>query len=643
MAYHRFMSAIAVKEVTRQFGTQVVLERVSFDLREGEIAGLVGANGSGKTTLFRILAGEIQPDTGTVTRSRGLEIGHLKQEPEAVPDRTLHDEVASVFDDLLAMETRLHTIAEKMSACGDGPALCALMDEYERVNGRFLAAGGHGFQTRLNEILGGLGFAPSDYDKPMVQLSGGQKCRAALAKLLLAQRRFLLLDEPTNHLDIDAVRWLERFLSGHPGGAVIISHDRYLLDRLCCRILEMEDQRISCYPGNYTNYHETKQRRLLTQERQFEKDTEFIRKERDFIDRHHAAQRSKQAQGRRTRLQRGLRDGEFVTEQTRRARRTRMAFAEVAERTGTMLRCDDLGMAFGPHRLFEGLTLIVQPGDRLGITGPNGTGKTTLLKIILKQIAPAAGTCTFDPGLVIGYYGQEHAELDPARSVLEEIRSFRKDFSELAARSYLARFLFRGDDVFKTLGLLSGGEQSRVRLACLMLGEPELLILDEPTNHLDIPSCEVLEETLTSFGGTMILVSHDRYFLDSVVNRLLVLRRDGHAVFPGNYSEYAAQVEADESAARVKATRDQARSRRRAPVPARKASKASPYDRLSIEELEAMVVEREVKLAELQERYGNPSLYKDPVALEELAEEIESLSAELAEVDAAWQERAASQ
>ncbi len=661
------MAVVVVFGITKQFGTQVVLQSVSLELRSGETVGLIGANGAGKTTLFRLIAGECQPDLGTITRARGLEIGYLKQEPEVSLTRTLHEEVGSVFADLLQLEQKLHAISEQMAAVSDQVRLKDLMASYDRVNGRFIAAGGHTFETRLNEIVGGLGFTQADHHLPMAVLSGGQKSRTALAKLLLQDRQLLLLDEPTNHLDIDAVRFLEKFLSGHRGGAVIISHDRYLLDRLCDRILEVERGEVSSFPGNYSNYAKTKEVRLLTRQRQFEKDQDFIEKERAFIAKHLAGQRTKEAQGRRTRLKRRMDAGEFVTDAPQTRRSTRLAFGRTETKGGTVLRCDELGMRYGDNVLFTDLTCQVFAGDSFGITGPNGTGKSTLLKIILSEISPYEGTVTLDTGRTVGYYAQEAVELDPERTVLDEIRAHRPELTEERARTMLGSYMFTGQDVFKKLKMLSGGEQSRVRLASLILADPEILILDEPTNHLDIPSCEVLEEALLNFGGTIIVVSHDRYFLDRIVDRLMVIRRGGHAIYNGNYSFYIEQVERQRVAARPRRDRlpftsrsdvkgegtctprrnrkskGGAASRKRLGKQAdhRKDSKSktSPHDRLSIEELEKLVIEREVELSLLHERFGDQAVCKDQDALAELQEQADALSAELAELDTAWQER----
>lgn len=547
------MAAVTIQGLTRQFGTLVVLDDVSLEFHTGEVVGLIGANGTGKTTLFRLIAGELPPDKGHITRSRGLEIGFLRQEPDVSLERTLHDEVGSVFDDLLALEEKLHHVSGQMAACTDEDKLPELMETYERINARFIAAGGHTFETKLNEILGGLGFVPGDYALPMSILSGGQKCRVVLAKLLLSDRQFLLLDEPTNHLDLDAVRWLEKYLAGHHGGAVIVSHDRYLLDRLCDRIIEVEHKKVTSFPGNYSNYARTKEVRELTQERRFEKDTEFIKKERAFIAKHLAGQRTREAQGRRKRLERRLKAGEFVTEAPRAKRPPKIAFDKVEREAATVVRCDDLAMAYDDNVLFTDLTFQVPAGERFGITGPNGTGKTTLLRIMLSEVTPIDGAVTLDPKLNVGYYAQEHADLDPNRTIVDEIRAARTELSKEDARTLLGRYLFTGDDVFKTLGQLSGGEQSRVRLATLILQSPDLLILDEPTNHLDIPSREVLEAALLDFAGTIIVVSHDRYFLDRIVDRLLVLRREGHALYAGNYSFYIEQMERQRTTDKVQA------------------------------------------------------------------------------------------
>ena len=649
------MSSIRLQGVMKQFGGQVVLADVSLDLHTGQIAALVGPNGVGKTTLFRLIAGELTPDIGTVTTSRGLAVGYLPQEPDLAADTTLRAAVAATFADLAALEEKLQTLSQQIAAEHQGPRLHELMSQYDRLSARVETAGGYTFEQRLSEVLGGLGFTPADYDLPVTALSGGQKCRAALAKLLLQERQFLLLDEPTNHLDIDAVRWLEKFLAGHHGGAVIISHDRYLLDRVAQRTIELTagpaGGRVQSYSGNYSDYVRTRELHALTQQRQHDQDRAFIEKERDFIARHMAGQRSRQAQGRQKRLERQLAAGEFVLDQPRQRRTVKMEFAALARTprgNQAIVRTDGLGKQYGDKVLFRDLALEVWGGQRLGITGPNGTGKTTLLRIILGQVAPEAGAAKLAATARVGYFAQEPDGLDPDKTIVQEICAVRGDFLERDARHYAARFLFTGEDVFKRVGQLSGGEQSRLRFMKLILAAPDLLILDEPTNHLDIISREALEQALADFPGTVIAVSHDRYFLDRVAEKLLVIRPEAHQLYHGNYSYYIAKVEeaqaAEAAAAQAAAVAARHKQRKTAGGRSRGGAKTtsarSPFARMPLEELEAYITAREERLEVLHERFGDPAVYRDPAAITQLKADFDVLKAELTAAEQAWQERA---
>jgi ATP-binding cassette subfamily F protein 3 len=655
------MGTIRLQDVTKQFGPRVVLANVSLDLQTGQIAALVGANGIGKTTLFRLIAGELTPDIGTATRSKGLEVGYLPQEPDIAVDATLHAAVAEAFADLLALERRIEGLSEAIAAERDAVRVHDLMAQYDRLRARFESSGGYQLERRLNEVLGGLGFSPADYDLPVAALSGGQKCRAALAKLLLQTSGsgdgppFLLLDEPTNHLDIDAVHWLEKFLAGHHGGAVIISHDRYLLDRLAERTIEViagnTGGAVQSYAGNYSAYVEARELHRLTTERQYAKDQEFIARERDFIARHLAGQRTKEAQGRRTRLTRRIAAGEFVLERPSDQRTVKMGFADPGrkvQRGKELVRVEGLRKQYGEKVLFGDLDLIVCAGERLGITGPNGTGKTTLLRIILGQVQPDAGSVYLAPTARIGYFAQEATDLDPDKTVVDEIVALRPTFLERDARNCAARFLFTGEDPFKKVGQLSGGEQSRVRFMKLILAAPDVLILDEPTNHLDIPSREALEDALLDFAGMVITVSHDRYFLDQIVEKLVVMRPDSVQLYHGNYSYYVEQMEqekaAEEAARAVSRPRTGAAAgsavrgkRKKAGSPA---APRSPLARLTLAELEAYITEREQRLTKVQDRFGDAKLYRDATAVNDLRAEYETLRAELDAAEEAWLERA---
>ncbi|MFH0983634.1 MAG: ABC-F family ATP-binding cassette domain-containing protein [Planctomycetota bacterium] len=632
------MASVVLQNLTRQFGSKVVLETVTLELHSGETAGLVGVNGAGKTTLFRLITGELQPDMGTVTRSKGLQVGYLPQEPGLDSDRTLYEEVRTAFADLLVMEEKLHHLSHNIAALHDDPRLPGLLGAYDRLHARFEAAGGHDLEVRLHEVLGGLGFSQEDRRLPVSALSGGQKCRAALAKLLLQNRRLLLLDEPTNHLDIDATRWLEKFLAGHHGGAVIISHDRYLLDRLADRIIEIENRKAASYPGNYSNYVATKERCRLTQDRCYAHDQAFIRKERDFIAKHKAGQRGKEARGRLARLERRTAAGEFVLERPAALRRAKIAFAAPASGGQMVLRCESAAKRYGDKTLFEDLTFDVYRGQRLGITGPNGTGKTTLLRVALGQIRCDAGVVRLYENLRVGSYDQEHTDLDRSLTVLDSVRAVRPGMTEPSARSFLGRFLFSGDEVFKPIEKCSGGEQSRVRLARLILAEPQVLMLDEPTNHLDIPAREALEEALAQYEGTIIVVSHDRYFLDRVVQRLLVMERGRHRLFPGNYTAYLETVEAERTRAEVEASSRQPRTPKTKARP-NGPTKSSPYDGMSLEQLETLIIEHEARIHQLNARFADVKVYRDPEASKGLQAELETARAALAEVEAQWYER----
>ncbi len=631
------MGVITAKNIHKQFDTQIVLRGISLDLHGNETVGLVGANGSGKTTLLRLLAGQLEPDEGEITRARSLEIGYLSQEPEVQLGRTLHEEVGSAFEDLLAMETKIHDLSAELAIRHTGAEADALMGGIDRLTARFEAAGGYTFVQRMNEIIGGLGFTQRDHALPMSALSGGQKCRAALAKLLLREATFLLLDEPTNHLDINAVRWLEKFLAAHEGGAVIVSHDRYLLDRVVDRIVEIDRSGAAHYPGGYTNYVKAKELRRLTQDRQYAQDKEFIEKERAFVAKHLAGQRTKEAKGRRTRLERRIGEGEFVLDKPSDSRKARFTFTDVETADPTVLRIDELGKSYGENTLFADLTFQVFAKECFAITGPNGTGKSTLLKIVLGEVDADAGTIEFGRKATPGYYAQEAVDLDVTRTVLEEMRDAYPELSEHEARSYVARFNFTGDDVFKRIDRLSGGEQSRLRLLKLILSAPNVLVLDEPTNHLDIPSCEALEEALLDFPGTIVVVSHDRYFLDRVADRLLILDCDEHAVYSGNYSYYLEKAEAAPSVAGPSAQKSPAKRRRGTK---KAASVATKFDKMPVEEIEAYIIDREERMAGLNERFGDPAVCRDPEALADLRREVADIEADLAVAERCWNERA---
>jgi len=410
-----------------------------------------------------------------------------------------------------------------------------IMDRYALLQEKHEAHGGYGYEHRLDSILGGLGFTQADFQLPVRALSGGQKGRAALACLLLEEPDLLLLDEPINHLDLAGTEWLEGFLaSEYHGSVVVVSHDRYFLDKVVTKVVELQNHQLEEYRGNYTKYLFLKERKLLVQQRQYIRQQEEIAHDEDFIQRYRAGQRNKEARGREKKLKRM----ELIEKPQLQTKRLKLDFSTDLRGGDDVLQLRSVSKRYGDKLLFENLSLDVYRGDRLGIIGPNGIGKTTLLRIILGQEQPTSGTVKVGQNLRVGYYDQEHAELNLDNMVLDELWELLPDKTQEEVRSYLGRFLFSGDEVFKLVGDLSGGEQSRVALSKLLLEKGNFLILDEPTNHLDIGSKEVLEEALMEYPATMIIVSHDRYFLDKIVNKILFMEEDKSWVWNGNYTGY---------------------------------------------------------------------------------------------------------
>ncbi|PYT03583.1 MAG: hypothetical protein DMF60_17885 [Acidobacteria bacterium] len=614
-------------EVYKAYAATEVLRGVTFQINPREHVGLVGRNGAGKTTIFRLVTGQEETDRGEVALLRGLRIGLLEQQPTFAGGLSVREHALSVFTGMQGMEAEMTRLERAMSEAA-GQALEEAMHSYSDVRHAYEIAGGFSYHAQAESVLAGLGFKDDQTDKPAEQLSGGQKARLALAKLLLSEPDVLLLDEPTNHLDVDAVEWLEDFLSEYKSAFVIISHDRFLLDRTATRIIEIDGGRTSLYPGNYTAYTKQREERRLTQAREYEEQQELIARTEDFIRRNIAGQKTKQAKSRRKMLERIDR-----VEAVRDERVGDFRLHGVARAGDNVLSVDDLSIGYQSNVLASGISFMLRRGERLGIIGPNGSGKTTLLKTILGVLKPISGGLTWGANVNIEYFDQELSTLDRESTVIEEIAAVAPRAAPGEMRSYLAKFLFTGDDILKSVAALSGGEQSRLALAKLIYSRANVLVMDEPTNHLDIPSREALERALAEYPGTIITVSHDRYFLDKLATEIQHFENGLATYHTGSYSDFYAIHHLKQPAS------TQAAPKRRPPSKAAKSPARSPATsrRRSAEELEQEIKNLESELAELTQTLSRASSDWRPEQYAQIGVRQEEISSRLEELYGEWQ------
>ncbi len=538
------MSEIIARSIGKRYGINEVLKDVSVRLAKGDRIGLVGPNGEGKTTLLKILSLLEEPTTGEVSHRRALRVGYLPQDPPASSELTLHDSMLAVFADLYEVEAQLHEVAEQLEK---EPADRELLKRYGVLQMEFEACGGYGIETRIKTVLTGLGFNEGQHTMPLVHLSGGQRSRAMLAGLLLAEPDVLLLDEPTNHLDLVAIEWMEGWLRDFRGTLVIVSHDRYLLDRTIRKVWEVCFARLEEYRGNYTDYVGLRERRRAERLEQWQKQQDYVAKTEEYIRRYHAGQRSREARGRRARLDRFLEEEAIERPRNQKSIRVRL---DPADDTGHLiLRVRGLVVGYEPEApLLRVPDMEVHRGDRLAVIGPNGSGKTSLVRTLLGWVEPLGGKVRVGSRVKLGYMPQTHDALDADETALGTVIASTPDINPSAARSLLGSFLFHGDEVKQKISELSGGQRSRVVLACLVAQGANVLVLDEPTNHLDIPSQEILQEVLQDFRGTVIVVSHDRYLVQALATRVLVIEGgDVHPVKGGweAYLRWRARCEDD--------------------------------------------------------------------------------------------------
>jgi ATP-binding cassette subfamily F protein 3 len=532
------MSILTANKVGRSFGADDIFDDISVDIPHGARIALVGPNGAGKTTLLNLLLKRDEPSAGVVNHARGLTIGFLPQRPDLHGNRTIWEEMLTAFEQLLRDEHTLADLASQMAAV-DRPDHAQIVERYGKLQEQFEAAGGYAYETKIKQVLTGLSFSAEELSKPLGLLSGGQKTRAYLARLLLEDPDLLVLDEPTNHLDIQAVEWLEGFLNGFKGAVLVVSHDRYFMDHVAKVIWELDWGTLETYNGNYSAYLRQRGERHERRWAEFETQQERIAKEEEYIRRNMAGQNTRQAKGRLKRLDRLKRDDLITRPREARAMHLRLTTNIRSGDKVLMTRNLRIGYPDSPAPLFEVPDLTLYRGEVAAIIGGNGAGKTTFLKTLLGQIPPRRGEATLGAQVKIGYFAQAHELLNGDNTVLDEMLTV-KDMLISEMRSYLAPFLFTGEDVYRKINTLSGGERGRVALAKLALDGANLLLLDEPTNHLDIPAQEVLQAVLTEFPGTILLVSHDRYLIDALATRIWVVQAPQMQVFEGTYAEYIA-------------------------------------------------------------------------------------------------------
>jgi len=588
-----------IEELSKSYGPHDVLTSVTWQHNPGEHVGLVGRNGAGKTTLFKLLLGQEEPDRGTILRSSGLTIGHLSQHLDAPQDMSLFDFVLSAFADVLRIEARMRALEHELAeAPSSGKEHGQLLEKYATLQHDYEHLNGYTLHAEVERVLTGVGFVKEEWERPIARFSGGQQNRAMLARLLLAKVDVLLLDEPTNHLDLRGIEFLEEFLQGFKGSYLLISHDRTFLNRTVQKIIELAHGTLIEYPGNYEKFLELREERHERMRVEYERQQEFIEKTQDFIRRNIAGQKTKQAQSRRKMLSRLDQQERPMTDET-----LAKFSLDAGPRSGaTSLTAAHLTVGYESKPVVRELNLTVRRGERYAIMGPNGSGKSTVLKTFAGRLAPLEGTVTYGHNVQVGYYDQTLGDLNPAGNVIDEIWNLDHSKTEEEVRSYLARFSFFGEDVYKANKALSGGEKGRLALAKIMYVGGNLLLLDEPTNHLDVYTREALEEALEDFTGALIVVSHDRYFVDRIAENILLVE-DGEAeTHFGNYSQVLERLK--EAAARPIQPKPRAITSQplAGTAPAEKASKASPEQRAEQKKKDKRIRSIDEEIAQLEAR-----------------------------------------
>ena len=642
------MTVLTLTDVCKAFGINVILDNINLQLQQGQRMGLVGVNGSGKSTLLKIIAGEMPYDSGIVSLQRGLTVGYLTQQADILSDSTCYQEMERAMEPVMRMEQKLRSLENEMAEAHADPAeFERISRQYDMVLQRYEHAGGYEWRSRIRGVLTGLGFTKAQQEQSASLLSGGERTRLCLARMLLVAPDVLLLDEPTNHLDLEATAWLEGVLKKYDGTVIVISHDRYFLDEVCDCMAELSGHHLKQYAGNYTEFARKRAAQREQQEKQYELQQAEIARQREIIARYRMYNREKSIRAAESR-EKALERMQLV-ERPQHEQVVHFRFT-ARRRTGDdVLITEGIQKAFDGRMLFEAVNMHIRAGERIALIGPNGVGKSTLLKIIVRQITPDAGSVRYGANLDIGYYDQHQENLHPDKTVLDEIWDDYPYMEPDEVRGALALFLLTGDEVFQPVSTLSGGERGRLALTKLMLRRDNFLIFDEPTNHLDMDSREVLEKALADFGGTLLFVSHDRYFINRLATRVFELNESGVTEYQGNYDDYVQKKRIlelglqEEDGAPGKTRTEVYKEQRKT----RQAQKALKDLKDSIKRCEADIAREEERLTAIQARMADPEVYSRPdgarnikreydaqeAAVEALYDELDRLTNELAELE----------
>ncbi|MGL5314319.1 MAG: ABC-F family ATP-binding cassette domain-containing protein [Peptostreptococcaceae bacterium] len=635
------MIVLSCNNLNKSFGIDSILENVSFTVNEGDKIGIIGINGTGKTTLFKIISGIYGYDNGDIYTAKDCEIGYLEQNTNFHSNNNILEEVLEVFKDLIDMEAYLRELEIKIaeeSANSNSKDLEKLMNEYSHKLEKFADMNGYGYKSEAKGVLKGLGFSDEDMDKPISILSGGEKTRVLLGKLLLKKPTLLLLDEPTNHLDSEAIEWLEVFLKQYRGTVILISHDRYFLDQVVNRVFEIHNKRLKTYNGNYSDFIEASAVEKELEQKKFEDQQKEIKKQEESIERLKAYGREKHVKRARSK-EKMLAKVDVLDKPEMYRKRARIEFNPAVTSGNDVLQIRDVSMGYGERILFKDLDLDIYRGEKVALIGANGIGKSTLFKIIMNELTPLSGSIKFGTNVNVSYFHQEQKTLNLDNTIIDEIWEDNTHLTQTALRSMLGAFLFEGEEVFKRISTLSGGERARVAILKLILSNSNFLLLDEPTNHLDIDSKEVLEEALLGYTGTIFTISHDRYFLNTVVDKILVLDEVGITEYLGNYDYYIEKKKQVQEMSVVEEveekTKTQIKEEKRKEREQREAEKKNRIKRQNIEK---EIEETELRIEEIDVLLCQEEVYSNPEKSKEVSQEKSTLENRLSSLYEEWEE-----